>query len=127
MSRRLSSFTRFGLLGAFSFTLNLALTVVLHEVLGAPEEAAFAIGLLTVFTVNFLACRYLVFDAARGDPKRQLAGFVAGSVVFRLAEYLAFLLLHTAFGVHYAVAIVAILVTSVVAKFVYYRHAVFHG
>ncbi len=108
-----------------SFTLNLGLSALLHEVVRAPEELAFAVALVVVFAVNFLACRYLIFDAAGGNLYRQLVAFALSSLVFRGLEYVAFLLLHSVAGVHYLVAIAAVLGISMIGKFLFYRGAVF--
>ncbi len=117
---------RFGLLGGLSFAINVGLTVFLKEVLGATAELAFALALATVLVVNFMTCRYLVFEgASQGDRRRQLPLFVASSLVIRSLEYATFLIVHSVLGVHYLVAIVGILAVSVLMKFVFFRSVVF--
>ncbi len=123
----LSAITGFGLLGVASFSLNLGLSALLHEMIGASTELSFGISLTVVFIVNFLACRYLIFDAAGGNPLRQLIAFALSSLVFRGMEYVAFLLLHTVIGIHYLAAITAVLGVSAISKFLFYRGAVFVG
>lgn len=127
MKRLINSLYRFALLSGISFTLNFGLTVLLHEWLAVPQEAAFAVSLVTVFVVNFLACRYVVFDGRGGSAKKQLALFTITSVVFRGSEYVVFLLVHTLAGVEYRVAILSILAVSAVLKFFTYRTAIFKG
>lgn len=117
---------KFGVLGALGFGINIAVTVVLTEVLGASEELAFAIALAVVFVFSFVTSRYLIFaGAAAGDPRRQLARFALSSAVFRGAEYLGFLLLHTVSGVPYLLTIVVVLGVSFLTKFVTYSTVVF--
>ncbi len=121
----LYAMTGFGLLGLVSFTLNLGLSALLHELLGVSEELSFGVSLMVVFVVNFLACRYLIFDAAGGNLARQLIAFTLSSLAFRGMEYVAFLLLHSLVGVHYLIAITAVLGVSMIGKFLFYRGAVF--
>jgi len=126
MGRHLSGLIRFGLLGAVGATLNIAITVVLSEGLGAPEELAFATGLAVVFCFGFLTSRYLIFaGASTGDPKKQLIRFGISSGLFRLAEYLGFLILHTILGLPYLLAILGVLGVSFLTKFVTYSTVVF--
>jgi putative flippase GtrA len=123
--RLVGSLVRFGMLTVWSFGLSLGVTALLHEVLGCSAELAFAVALVTVFVTNFLACRYFVFPAAGADARRQLGLFTLFSALFRGAEYLLFLLVHTLIGVHYIVAIVGIKGAIVAAKFVSYRTWIF--
>lgn len=117
---------RFGVLGAVGFGLNIGVTAILAEVLGAAEELAFAVALAVVFVFSFLTSRYLIFaGAARGDPRRQLVKFAVSSAAFRGAEYLGFLLLHTVIGVDYLLVIPAVLGVSFLTKFVAYSNVVF--
>lgn len=119
--------TGFGLLGLVSFTLNVGLSALLHEVFGASEELSFGISLAVVFAVNFLACRYLIFRAAGGNLIRQLTAFALSSLAFRGIEYVAFLTLHSVLGIHYLIAIISVLGASMISKFFFYRGAVFAG
>ena len=125
ITRLAASLVRFGMLTVWSFVASLGVTALLHEVLRCPAELAFAVALVTVFVTNFLACRYFVFPSAEGDARRQLGLFTLFSALFRGAEYLLFLLVHTLIGVHYIVAIVAIKGAIVAAKFVSYRTWIF--
>ncbi len=126
MRRLFGEMTRFGLLGGLSFAINVGLTVLVTEVLGAPAELAFALALATVLFVNFMTCRHLVFKgAAERDTASQFSLFVASSLAFRGLEYAAFLIVHTVLGVQYLVAVVGILVVSMLMKFVFFRSVVF--
>jgi putative flippase GtrA len=117
---------RFAAMGAFGFALNIGITVSMHEWLGAPEELAFGVALVVVFVFSFLTSRYLIFDgAAGGDPKKQLVKFALSNAGFRVAEYVGFLVLHTAIGLPYVIAIVAVLAFSFLTKFFTYSTVVF--
>jgi len=98
--------------------------VLLHEWLGMAERAAVALALTTAFVVNFLVARSYVFKAS-GAFGPQVLRFAAASAGFRIAEYLAFLFLHTVFGLFYILAIGVVLVISFGVKFVFYRAYVF--
>ena len=122
----LNRLARFAALGAAGFALNIAVTVSLHELLGAPEELAFAVALLVVFLFSFLTSRYLIFaGAAHGDPKKQLLKFAISSAGFRVAEYLGFLVFHTLLRLPYLISIVAVLGLSFLTKFITYSNVVF--
>ena len=121
----LERLARFVAVSAVGFPLNLAVTVFVHEVLGASEELAFAAALVVVFAFNFAACRYIIYRATGGDPRRQLLKYALFSAVFRFAEYMAFLLVHSVFDTHYLIAAVLVLGTSFFLKFRFYGNVVF--
>lgn len=116
---------RFAVTGGLAFGLNLSITVSLRELLGVSEELAFAVALVTVFLFTFASCRYFIFAGVGGSVRRQLVLFAVSSLGFRCAEYVGFLVLHSAIGVGYIVAVVAVLAVSFVSKFVYYKAVVF--
>lgn len=80
-----------------------------------------------MLTTNFFGARHFVFRAGSGAIERQAGLFLASSVLFRGLEYVAFLIVHTVLGFQYVVAIVGILVTSMVVKFLWYRRVVFRS
>jgi putative flippase GtrA len=126
MKRTVLGLVRFGALGAVTFATNVGLTVFLHEVMRLSEEFAFALSLVTVFSISFVACRYIVFENAwEGDPRNQVFLFLVSSLGFRGIEYVMFLLLHSLLGIYYLVALTTVLIVSFFAKFLYYRRAVF--
>jgi len=112
-------------MGGVGFILNLAVTVTLHEGLGASEELAFAVALAAVFCFSFITGRYVIFAGAAGDPKRQLVKFAVSSAAFRGAEYLGFLILHTLLATPYLIAAVVTLGASFFVKFFFYGKVVF--
>lgn len=116
---------RYLLITAESFFLNLGLAVLLHEWMGLAEELAFAIALIVVMVNNFLFLRYYIFRSVDSNIYKQFLAFVAASGVFRGGEYLAFLVIHTALGVHYAITILFTLALSFVIKFFVQRNIIF--
>ena len=118
---------RFAMLSGSSFLMNFGLTALLSEVARLRSEVSFLIALIVVFFVNFLAMRYWVYGG--GCPRArffpQMATFLGSSLGFRASEYAAFLVLHTALGLHYALAVPSILILASLAKFLFYRAAVF--
>jgi putative flippase GtrA len=121
----LRGLVRYGLLSAGSFLITVGGTAFGHEIIGAPEEKAYAIALVVAFIVNFLAMRYYVYDGRRGNAIAQLSLCLASSLAFRGMEYGAFLVVHTWLKTPYALAIVAIQLCSWLVKFFYYRGIVF--
>jgi len=126
MKKTLGGLGRFAILGGITFVTNVALTAFFHEVMRLSEEIAFGLSLVTVFSVSFVGCRYVVFENAwQGDPRKQAFLFLFASLGFRGTEFMAFLLLHSVLGIYYLVALPTILIVSFFAKFLYYRRAVF--
>ncbi len=121
------SLLRYCLVGAGNFGLSLGLTAFLHEILGAPEELAFGVTLVTLFVINFFVSRHYVYQASDGSARRQFGRFLVSAASFRALEYGAFLLVHTVLGVYYLAAVVAVQVTSFFGKFLFYRAFVFVG
>ena len=101
---RMGAPLRFVLLGAISFTTNLGITAGLHELAGVSPDVAFAVGLATVFVLNFAAMRWWVFPESGRGVARQLGGFAMMSVIFRSSEFLVFLLLRHVGDTYYLFA-----------------------
>jgi putative flippase GtrA len=120
-----STALRFLLLGAFSFSCNLAIPAILHEVFGIKATEAFAAALVTVFITNFYASRKLVFPGIHRSVTSQGAMFLFSSLGFRGSEYLGFLWLHLYLRMPYLLAITLILTVSFTVKYVFYKNVVF--
>jgi putative flippase GtrA len=121
----LSSFQRYILSSALSFSLNIGLTAMFHEIFRVDEELAFAIALTTVTGMNFLLHRHYTFVGGARPIIAQWAAFTASTVGFRGAEYGIFLALHQWLELVYPAAIVVVLSTSFVSKFFWFRHVIF--
>jgi len=111
---------RFVLLGAISFTTNLCITAGLHELAGVSPDVSFAVGLATVFVLNFAVMRWWVFPGSGLSMARQLAGFALMSAGFRGSEFLVFLLLRHVGGAYYLIAAGGALALSMIVKYFVY-------
>ena len=131
LTRRSSGFgktfgqlTGFGLLGVFSFGLNIFITILLHEILYVPVRVAYACGLLTIILTNFYFSRRIIFQSD-ANIWRQLIIFIASSFMFRGLEYGVFLFQEATINIQYILAILLIHGTSFFIKFFYYKLFVF--
>ena len=106
------------------FAINIGLTAFLHEILGIPPGIAFAVALACAYAVNFFNNRKWVF-ASDAAAVPQVARFLSVSLVFRLLEYLVFILLYGTFGMYYLFAVLASLFSFYFLKFFVYKKLVF--
>ena len=113
---------RYLLTGLAGLAAGLAITVLLREGAGLSARAAFAVALGVVFTFQFFANAFFVFDshADRGTFLR----YAGSAVVFRLADFLLFAVLQ-GLAVPYPVAAALAILTTNLAKFLVYRDLVF--
>lgn len=119
-------FARFLAFSALSFALVTGVTIGLVEVAHSRPAFAYAVALGLALSFNFIVNRHVVFAAGeKSAPGRQAVRFVAASVVFRLLEYAAFVLLVDALGMPYAAAAVGIPLVSLVGKYVVLDRIVF--
>jgi len=116
---------RFALLSGLSFVVNLSMTFALHEWIGLSSLIAVPIAMACVTTMNFAALRWFVFGHDGRGVWRQFVGFVGSIAGFRLVEYAAFALIHGVFGSPYLTTYAAILVASLIGKFLLLRGTVF--
>jgi len=116
---------RFGVMTATSASVTVGLPIILHEFVGVRPQWAAAIAFGVAFLLNFLSLRRLVFRSERGAA-RDFVTFALSSLVFRGAEYVAFLLLISLLRIQYVVALLFVLSLSALAKFFWYRR-VLHG
>lgn len=117
---------RYLLMTGVSAVFTLGMPVLLHEVFSVEVETSVAIALSVAFVINFLTTRYYVFEAKSG-AKGQAVRYVFTSIAFRVSEYLAFLVLHTLLHVYYTVALIIIMFTSLIFKFIVNRIYVFRA
>lgn len=121
----LQRFLRFGLSGALSYAVTIGVTWFTRAVIGMPAEAAFAIALATVFVMNFLVMRHFVYQAIEDGLAQQFAQYAVAAVGFRVAEYVAYLVLYRLLAIPYLAAATVVLVVSFIAKFLFYGGRVF--
>lgn len=114
----------FGLASGIGFAINIGITAFLHEVLRISPGISFAVALACAYAVNFFNNRTWVFDSD-AEAFTQVVKFLGFSLLFRLMEYLVFLLLHIILGFHYLVAVLISLFSFYFIKFFVYRKLVF--
>lgn len=92
MSSRIVKFVRFLLAGIPGFGVSFATNYVLVEFAGFAKLSAYGLALIGQLFVNYLICRYFVFAVeARQRPFwASFWGFVAGSLVLRIADWLLY-------------------------------------
>ncbi len=122
---RARTFARYCLISGLSFSLNLSLTALLHEVVGASEVLAFGAALVVVFLLNFMFMRYYIFAGTTRSCGPQLIMFSVSSLCFRGGEYVVFIVIQAVIGPPYLASIGTILVVSFLTKFVLYHTVVF--
>ncbi len=110
-----------------SLAVNIGLTMFLHEVCYAPEELAFAVALIIVFLMNFVAMRHYIYDGRSGQAGRQFIIYTGSALAFRGTEYFAFLTLHSWLRFDYRFVIIVVAAFSACAKFFYYRFVFENG
>lgn len=116
---------RFLLLGIASFLLTLGATAFFHELANLAEETAYLLAILIVFVCNFFGARIYVFESRHKPILKQFTQFAGSSLLFRGAEYLAFILLHTLLGLYYLLATVIVMTVSFICKYLFYKTRVF--
>jgi putative flippase GtrA len=116
---------RFAAGGVLSSGVTLGVTALLHELVGVSESVAAAGGLATALIVNFVFLRIVVFGSRAAPIMHQLAKFLASSGAFRAFEYVAFLIVNSLFPIHYLVALILVLGSSFLLKFLVYERFVF--
>lgn len=90
--------------GVAATVADLVVLALLVEVATLPPTVANVPALLVGAAVQFAGCRHLVFDAAEGSLRRQLAGFAVAEAGTLALNGLAFHLLVTLTPVPYALA-----------------------
>jgi putative flippase GtrA len=92
MSSRIVKFVRFLLAGIPGFGVSFATNYVLVEFAEFGKLSAYGLALVGQLFVNYLICRYFVFavDARQSPFWASFWGFVAGSLVLRIADWLLY-------------------------------------
>jgi putative flippase GtrA len=116
---------RFAAGGVLSSAVTLGVTALFREVFGIRESIAAAAGLASAMVVNFLFLRHVVFASGATPISRQLTMFLASNGVFRVLEYLGFLVVIGMLNVHYLLALIMVLGVSFLFKFLVYERFVF--
>ena len=111
---------RFGLSSGLSALVSLGLPILLHERLLVDQRLAVAISQASVLLINFAVIRLFVFRSA-GPARADFFRYIGSVVVFRLLEYLGFLILSELAHLYYVTALLVTLVTSTLIKFFWYK------
>lgn len=115
----------YALLSAVSFVGNIGLTVGFHEWAGISSFLAVPMAMTLITLFNFFSVKCFVFKNGWHQWGKQLTGFIASIFAFRVAEYVAFVLLHGLMAVPYTPAYAFILALSAGGKFFFLRQVLF--
>jgi len=110
------------LTGLAGIAVSLAVTVLMREGVGLSASMAFAVALGVVFTFQFFANSFFVFNSGAG--RNTFLRYAGSALVFRLTDFLLFVGLQGLVSPYYVAAALAILITNLV-KFLVYRNIVF--
>ncbi|MEL6716567.1 MAG: GtrA family protein, partial [Planctomycetota bacterium] len=103
-----------------------AVTVGLTEGAGLDERASYPIALVLASTLNFFACRHLIFEATDDGLGAQALRFASSIIGFRIAEFAVYAGVVSA-GADYQVTLVAIAAVSFILKFLVAKFLVFRA
>lgn len=119
-----NKFSKYLSVGALSYLIVTTITVTLHEVFGLAESDSFAVGLVVVFIINFIALRGFVFKS-KGPAGFAVIKFFMSSLFFRGFEYGLFIIILN-LGVHYIISLTFSMIVSVVLKYFVYKNIVYN-
>ena len=97
---------RMGVLSVASLVLGYLLTIMLHEFLRIPAEAAFTVAVVVCSILNFFGFRYYILRGSDGHILVEAAKFFPTMLLFRSFEVGLFAMLHRVFE-NYHLAYVA--------------------
>lgn len=115
---------KFGATGALSLAVVLGVTS-LGVNLGLGTHLSYAIALLIAILVNFCICRYLIFERTQQSFFRELVQFAVSIGIWRVVEFLGFLLLFDVLHLHYQLAVLLIAILMFGFKFVWCKLVIF--
>lgn len=115
---------RFLLATGVSACITVGLPILLHEGFDLREEAAVAVAFVFAFFFNFFVVKYYVFNST-GKAGGELIRFAIMAAIFRVLEYLAFLLMFTVLNLNYIFSLLSVLIISTLGKYLFSRHVVF--
>lgn len=112
-------------MSAISFGINLGLFALFVNWGAMPPELSAAAAAIIVMGLNFVACRYWIFEAHDGNVQKQLALFIAATLAFRGAEIGLFSFLYRLTYSDELLVYSVVLVASFLIKFFFFEKAVF--
>ena len=119
-------FIRWVFFSGVSFSVVFGVTTLLHEILGVDEHYSFLFPLILVFFLNFFTCRYFVFKSSSNPFFRQFMEYTFSALGFRALEYLIYWILIDIVSITYISAMILVMPTSFIIKFLYYHMLVFN-
>lgn len=125
MTRLLQSVPRMAFMSLISFGLNLGLFTFFVKLAAITPELSAAVAAIIVMGLNFVACRYWIFDARGGNAHKQLALFMVATLAFRGAEIGLFSFIYRLTYSDELLVYSIVLVTSFLIKFLFFEKAVF--
>lgn len=109
--------------GAGGLAVSLVVTALMHEGVGLPEPAAFAIAVAVLFGLHFLSSAYFVFRS--GADGRMFLRYTIAALAFRGLDFVLFVAI-SGLAPLYAAVVLAMAISNV-CKFFVYRHHVFRS
>ncbi len=113
-----------GVLSLVSLALGYLLTRLLHVYGGLGVELAYTYSVLACSVMNFLGCRYYVFQGTRGAFLVEALKFFPSILIFRMIEVAMFSLLNRVLH-NYHIAYIVTAVTSMLLKLLLSRAFIF--
>ena len=118
--QRFTKLIKFLAAGLPSFIIAVPLNKLLVDWAHWPVAVAYAIVLIIQVTVNFFMCRFFVFEKKSATSLfREFTVFFSGIALFRLADWLVYLLLVKVFGLYYLAVQLGNVILFSVLKFLF--------
>ena len=115
---RLVELAKFLAAGLPAFLLAVPLNYALVETAGLPKPIAYALVQVVQVSVNFFLCRAFVFESsAESSLLKEFVQFVGGILVFRLADWMVYVVAVNHLGFYYLAVQLTNVVVFSVAKF----------
>ena len=120
--------TKYFFVSVLSFGLNVVINVICYELFNFSPVIVYPFSVLSISAMNFLLCRYFIFKNSTSKKLfTQGYQFILSTVLFRLAEYVFFLLLFKILDIWYVVGIIFTQSLWAIMKFFCYRAFVFRS
>ncbi len=120
--------TKYFFVSVLSFGLNVVINVICYELFNFSPVIVYPFSVLSISAMNFLLCRYFIFKNSTSKKLfTQGYQFILSTVLFRLAEYVFFLLLFKILDIWYVVGIIFTQSLWAIMKFFFYRAFVFRS
>jgi putative flippase GtrA len=127
LSRKLyaSSFCRFLIGGALTFSTTLLFMGLWSGLIGLPDLLAYALTQVTVLVVGFFLNRRWIFRATSGNAAEQGLRFLLANVSFRFVDWCIYSTISLTLAPAVIVNVMAANLIVLPMKYFFYRHQVF--